>query len=172
MTGPFRELELSLRVNGQEWRGMVGAHELLLDVLRDRVGLTGAKRSCEVQVCGACTVLLDGRPTSACSCLAYEADGRELRTVEGLADDGRPSELQQAFIEELGAQCGFCTGGQLLAATALLDRRRDLTYDDVAEWMSGNLCRCGCYPAIARAVLRTAGTASHNHQPEGNADGH
>jgi xanthine dehydrogenase YagT iron-sulfur-binding subunit len=167
---PFTELELALRVNGVEWRGTVGAHELLLDVLRDRIGLTGAKRSCEVQVCGACTVLIDGRPASACSCLAYEAHGRELTTVEGLAHDGEPNDLQQAFIEELGAQCGYCTSGQLLAATALLDRERDLTYDDVAEWMSGNLCRCGCYPAIARAVLRTA--AGPHHQPARDADGH
>lgn len=170
MTAPLRELELELHVNGVEWRGTVGVHELLLDVLRDRIGLTGAKRSCEVQVCGACTVLIDGRPASACSCLAYEAHGRQLTTVEGLARGSELNELQQAFIEEVGAQCGYCTSGQLLAATALLARGRHLTYDDVAEWMSGNLCRCGCYPAIARAVLRTA--AGGHHQPGRHTDEH
>lgn len=154
MAEPLQSVRVSFRVNGEQWSGDVPADELLLDLLRDRVGLTGVKRSCQMQVCGACTALVDGAPVSSCSLLAYEVDGKSVTTVEGLAPDGELAPLQQAFVDETAVQCGYCTPGQLLAASALLERRSELTYDEVAEWMSGNVCRCGCYPAIARAVLR------------------
>jgi carbon-monoxide dehydrogenase small subunit len=168
MSAPFSHAELALTVNGREWRGEVPVHELAIDFLRDRVGLKGTKRSCELQVCGACTVLVDGRPASACGRLAYELDGTAVTTVEGLAGDDGPSALQQAFVDEVGAQCGYCTSGQLMAATALLEQRPHPGYAEIAEWMSGNVCRCGCYPAIARAVRKVV-----NDQPVGDElDGH
>ena len=156
MSEPFRALEISTRLNGTPWAGEVPVDELLLDFLRDRAELRGVKRSCQLQVCGACTVLVDGEPVSACSFLAYEIDGKAVTTVEGLERDGELSPLQQAFVDEMASQCGYCTPGQLLSATALMERRTDPTHDEVAEWMSGNVCRCGCYPAIARAVLKVS----------------
>jgi aerobic-type carbon monoxide dehydrogenase small subunit (CoxS/CutS family) len=163
MSQPFATVEISTRLNGEPWSGEIPVDEMLLDFLRERAGLRGAKRSCQLQVCGACTVLVDGRPVSACSCLAYEADGRSVRTVEGLERDGELNDLQQAFVDELAVQCGYCTSGQLLSATALLERGGELAYEDVADWMSGNVCRCGCYPAIARAVLHVAERRRDNH---------
>lgn len=163
MAQPFSTVEISARLNGELWHGEVPVDEMLLDFLRDRAGLRGAKRSCQLQVCGACTVLVEGRPVSSCSCLAYEVDGHTVTTVEGLEHDGELNDLQQAFVDELAVQCGYCTSGQLLSATALLERREQLAYEDVAEWMSGNLCRCGCYPAIARAVMNVAESRRNNH---------
>ena len=166
MSEPFSQAPVSVVVNGDRWRGEVPVHELLLDFLRERLGLTGTKRSCEVQACGACTVLVDGRPTSACSRLAYDVDGRTVTTVEGLEVEGRPNALQQAFVDEVAAQCGYCTSGQLMAATALLDRcDGEPAYVEMTEWMSGNVCRCGCYPAIARAVRRVAEAGTPKEQP-------
>jgi carbon-monoxide dehydrogenase small subunit len=171
MAEPFSEAPVSVVVNGERWEGDVPVHELLVDFLRDRLGLTGTKRSCGVQVCGACTVLVDGRPTSGCSRLAYDVDGRTVTTVEGLELEDGPNPLQQAFVAELAAQCGYCTSGQLMAATALLERRDGaLAYEEIAEWMSGNVCRCGCYPAIARAVQKTA-AGTVNEQPARDVDG-
>jgi carbon-monoxide dehydrogenase small subunit len=169
---PFSEAPVSVVVNGDPWQGEVPVHELLVDFLRDRLGLTGTKRSCEVQVCGACTVLVDGRPTSACSRLAYDVDGRTVTTVEGLELEDGPTPLQRAFVDEVAAQCGYCTSGQLMAATALLERHDGRpAYEEIAEWMSGNLCRCGCYPAIARAVQKAA-VETVNEQPARDVDGY
>jgi aerobic-type carbon monoxide dehydrogenase small subunit (CoxS/CutS family) len=147
-------LPVSIGVNGQSWSGEIPVEEVLLDFLRVRLGLTGSKRSCNSEVCGACTVLVDGRPVSSCNYLAFEADGREVTTVEGLARDGRLDPIQEAFISQVAAQCGFCTSGQLMATRALLDENPRPTYEEMTEWLSGNICRCGTYPAIARAIAQ------------------
>jgi aerobic-type carbon monoxide dehydrogenase small subunit (CoxS/CutS family) len=147
---------LSTTVNGQAWSGEVPVEEVLLDFLRHRLGLTGTKRSCESEVCGACTVLVDGQPVSSCTYLAFEAGGKQVLTVEGLAHGDQLDPLQEAFIRNVGAQCGYCTPGQLMAAKALLLENPSPSYDELVEWMSGNICRCGCYPAIARSILEAA----------------
>jgi aerobic-type carbon monoxide dehydrogenase small subunit (CoxS/CutS family) len=125
-------------------------------VLRDRLQLTGTKLGCGRGECGACTVLLDGRPAYACLALAAGCAGQSITTVEGLAPDGTLHPLQRAFIEMDALQCGYCTPGQLMAAAALLARTTDPTTDDVCRAMSGNLCRCGTYPKIVRAVQAAA----------------
>jgi carbon-monoxide dehydrogenase small subunit len=149
-------LQLSLRVNGNLCEISVEPHELLLDVVRDRLGLTGAKRSCDVQVCGACTLLLDGRPVSACTLLAFEANGREILTIEGLAENSKLHPLQEAFIERGGFQCGFCTPGMILTAKALLDKMPDPTEEDIVHYMHGNICRCTGYKKIIESILAAA----------------
>lgn len=152
----LQELEIELVVNGQPWRGSVPVEEVLLDFLRQRLGLTGTKRGCESEVCGACTVLVDGQPFSSCTYLAFEATAKRVTTVEGLAAGDTLHPLQEAFIRNVAAQCGYCTPGQLMAAVALLDRNPAPTYDEIADWMTGNICRCGCYPAIATAIREAA----------------
>jgi carbon-monoxide dehydrogenase small subunit len=129
---------------------------LLLDVLRDRLQLKGARRSCDMQVCGACTVLVDGAPVSACTYLAVEVDGREVTTVEGLADGDRLHPLQEAFIDHGAVQCGFCTAGMLLTAKALLAEDPSPTSERVAEYLRGSLCRCTGYRKILDAILACA----------------
>ena len=129
---------------------------LLLDVLRDRLQLKGARRSCDMQVCGACTVLVDGAPVSACTYLAVEVDGREVTTVEGLADGDRLHPLQEAFIDHGAVQCGFCTAGMLLTAKALLAEDPSPTRRRVAEYLRGSLCRCTGYRKILDAILACA----------------
>ena len=148
--------DVEISVNGRKWNGEVPAEEVLLDFLRYRVRLTGTKRSCESQVCGACTVLVDGSAISACSYLAFEANGKAVTTIEGLASGDRLDPLQQAFIRNVGGQCGFCTSGQIMAAKALLINNPSPTYGEISEWLKGNICRCGCYPAIARSVVEAA----------------
>ena len=143
-------------INGRPWDGEVPVEEVLLDLIRCRAGFTGPKRSCESEVCGACTVLVNGKPTSSCSYLAFEADGKTVTTVEGLAEGERLDPLQEAFIRNVGAQCGYCTPGQLMAARALLVENPSPTYAELQEWMKGNICRCGCYPAIAQSILEAA----------------
>jgi aerobic-type carbon monoxide dehydrogenase small subunit (CoxS/CutS family) len=147
---------LSFTINGRPWSGEAPVEEVLLDLIRYRVGLTGPKRSCESEVCGACTVLVDGRPTSSCSYLAFEANGKSVTTVEGLAQGEALDPLQEAFIRNVGAQCGYCTPGQLMAARALLVENPSPTYEQLQQWMKGNICRCGCYPAIAQSILEAA----------------
>jgi len=147
---------ITVTVNGRPVDAVIEPRELLLDFLRDRLGLTGAKRSCDVQVCGACTVLLDGQAVSACCTLAYEARGRQVTTIEGLAADGRLHPLQEAFAEHAAVQCGFCTPGMLMAAKALFVENPAPTADDVREALSGNLCRCTGYTKIIEAVLAAA----------------
>jgi len=147
---------IALTVNGRDVALEVPAHALLLDVLRDRLDLKGAKRSCDVQVCGACTVLVDGAPVSACTYLAVEADGREVLTVEGLGAPDALHPLQQAFIDGGAVQCGFCTSGMLLTAKALLDDIPSPTKAEVLHHLRGSLCRCSGYRKIVDAILACA----------------
>ena len=150
------KFKLSVTVNGERWSGEVPIEETLLEFLRDRRGLTGTKRSCESEVCGACTVLIDNRPVSACNFLAFETNGKTVLTIEGVAQDGKLEPLQEAFIRNIGAQCGYCTPGQIMAAKALLIENPNPSREQVAEWLSGNICRCGAYGAIAQSVLEAA----------------
>ena len=149
-------IPIELTVNGRRRALEVAVHHSLLDVLRDDLGLTGTKECCLVGECGACTVILDGRIVDSCLVLAIEADGAEITTVEGLAEGGRLSALQQAFLDEGAVQCGFCTPGQLMAAHDLLGRNPHPTVPEIQEGLAGNLCRCGCYLQITEAVLATA----------------
>ena len=144
---------LRLRVNGIEYTAQVEPHRSLLSVLRTEVGLTGTKEGCDDSECGACMVLLDGRPLNSCSYLALQAGGREVTTVEGLAANGELHPLQEAILTEGGVQCGFCTPGMLISAKALLDLNREPTEADVRHALGGNLCRCTGYQKIVAAVL-------------------
>jgi xanthine dehydrogenase YagT iron-sulfur-binding subunit len=145
-----------LHLNGQAVELEPAHSATLLDALRDTVGLTGTKRACDRGECGACTVHVDGAPVYSCLTLAHGCDGRSVTTIEGLATGGVPHPLQEAFAFEDAAQCGFCTPGQLMAAAALLTERPDPTDDEIVAAMSGNLCRCGTYPKIVKAVRRAA----------------
>jgi aerobic-type carbon monoxide dehydrogenase small subunit (CoxS/CutS family) len=149
-------MRLELRVNEQPVVREIEPQELLLDFLRDRLGLTGAKRSCEMQVCGTCTVLVDGRPVSSCCFLAADAEGREVLTVEGLA--GRPefARLEEAFTRHAALQCGFCTPGMLLTVAALLETGELTSAEEVKRSLNGNLCRCTGYRGIYEAVCDLA----------------
>ena len=144
---------LRMTVNGEHAEHLIEPAETLAEVLRERMHLTGAKISCDMQVCGACTVLVDGLPVSACTYLAYEARNRHVLTIEGLAEhDGPLHPLQQAFIDENGFQCGFCTPGMILAAKSLLDRNPDASESEIISYMEGNLCRCTGYRPIVHAI--------------------
>jgi len=158
MTRPAdtQTIPVSFTLNGRLQEIDVEPNELLLDVVRDRLGLTGAKRSCDVQVCGACTLLVDGRPVSACTTLAFEVRGRSVLTIEGLAADGKLHPLQEAFIEHGGFQCGFCTPGMLLASKALLDENPNPTEEELKHFMHGNLCRCTGYKKIIESIMAAA----------------
>jgi aerobic-type carbon monoxide dehydrogenase small subunit (CoxS/CutS family) len=147
---------MRLTVNGDEHEVLLQGHETLLVVLRERLGLTGTKLGCGRGECGACTVLVEGRPVYSCLTLAAGCEGESIATVEGLMSGASLHPLQRAFIELDALQCGFCTPGQLMAAAALLSRRSEPTADDVRHAMSGNLCRCGAYPKIVRAVQAAA----------------
>src|SRR5438067_12370352 len=148
---------LSLLVNGRTYDVEVEPHRNLLSVIRNEVGLTGAKEGCDDSECGACMVLLDGQPVNSCSYLALQADGREVVTIEGLAGkDGQLHPLQQAFLDQGGVQCGFCTPGMLISATALLDRNPSPDEEEIRLALSGNLCRCTGYSGIVRAVQSAA----------------
>jgi carbon-monoxide dehydrogenase small subunit len=144
------------RINGREQTLAIENATLLLDLLRDR-GLTGAKPSCEMEVCGACTVLLDGLPVSACTTLAVELDGRSVETVEHLAsprDELHP--IQRAFLDASALQCGFCTPGMIMSVKALLEHQPRPSRAEVIHWLEGNICRCTGYEAIVDAVLAAA----------------
>ena len=160
---------IRLTINGVAQRIEVEDRWTLVEVLRDHVGLTGTKIGCDRGECGACTVLLDGKPVYSCSQLAVWADGRIVQTVEGLARDGRLNPLQQAFVDHNAAQCGFCTSGQLMVATALLARTPRPTASQVRAGMTGNLCRCSNYNAIVEAVLAASGTPSQTTAGNGGA---
>jgi aerobic-type carbon monoxide dehydrogenase small subunit (CoxS/CutS family) len=149
-------IPVSFNLNGRQQELEVEPHELLLDVVRERLELTGAKRSCDVEVCGACTLLVDGRPISACTTLALEVRGRSVLTIEGLAADGQLHPLQEAFIEHGGFQCGFCTPGMILAAKALLDENPDPTEEELKHFMHGNICRCTGYKKIIESIMAAA----------------
>src|SRR5262249_54871238 len=147
---------LTVTVNGVSYPLEVEPDTTLLRAVREHVGLTGAKEGCDDSECGACMMLLDGRPVNACSYLALQAEGRAVTTVEGLATDGGLDPLQQAFLEHGGVQCGFCTPGMLISATALLAKHPNPTEDEVRVGLSGNLCRCTGYDGIVKAVLDVA----------------
>ena len=146
----------TLTVNGDAYPVEIDPHTSLLDAVRDHVGLTGSKEGCDDSECGACMILLDGKPVNSCSYLALQAEGRAVTTVEGLADGAQLSALQAAFLHEGGVQCGFCTPGMLISATALLRTNPDPSEDDIRIGLSGNLCRCTGYDGIVRAVRSAA----------------
>ncbi len=151
-------MEIALSVNGAAVARDVPPEELLLDFLRDSLGLTGAKKSCEVQVCGACTVLVDGRPVSACCYLAADADGREVTTIEGLSGQPEFERLEEAFTRHAGLQCGFCTPAMLLTVSALLASGELDSEEEIKRNLAGNLCRCTGYRGILEAVEELAGS--------------
>jgi carbon-monoxide dehydrogenase small subunit len=149
--------EATLNVNGVGYPVEIEPGRSLLSVLRSEVGLTGSKEGCDDSECGACMVLLDGRPVNSCSYLALQADGREVMTIEGLsAADGELHPLQRAFLDQGGVQCGFCTPGMLISAKALLDENPKPSEDEIRLALSGNLCRCTGYSGIVRAVQSAA----------------
>jgi aerobic-type carbon monoxide dehydrogenase small subunit (CoxS/CutS family) len=149
-------VRVTLTVNGEAHVLDIEPLERLADVLRDRLSLTGTKIGCGEGACGACAVLVDGEPQNSCLMLAAAAEGHDLVTIEGLSRDGL-TPLQEAFIREDALQCGYCTAGQVVSATALLARVPNPTADDVRAALAGNLCRCGCYVKIEQAVLACAG---------------
>lgn len=153
---PAELVRVTLRINGRAYRLLVEPRWSLLFVLRERLGLTGTKVGCERGECGACTVLIDGLPRYACLTLAVEAEGHEVTTIEGLLRGEELGVVQQAFLEEDAFQCGFCTPGQVMAAEGLLRANPDPTVAEIRAAMAGNLCRCGAYAHIVKAVQRAA----------------
>jgi carbon-monoxide dehydrogenase small subunit len=150
-------VEIALSVNGREVIRTLEPQELLLDFLRDSLALTGAKRSCDVQVCGACTVLVDGRPVSSCCFLAADAAGAEVTTIEGLAEQPEFERLEEVFTRHAALQCGFCTPGMLLTVGALLASGELDSEEEIKRSLAGNLCRCTGYRGILEAVAELAG---------------
>jgi len=153
------KVEATLSVNGVSYPVELEPGTSLLAAVRDVVGLTGAKEGCDDSECGACMMLLDGQPVNSCSYLALQAEGSDVTTVEGLATGDELSPLQAAFLEHGGVQCGFCTPGMLISATALLEDNPEPSADDVRIALSGNLCRCTGYDGIVKAVLAVAGAS-------------
>ena len=147
---------VSLNVNGGDCELTVEPRVTLLDALRDRLGLTGTKKGCDQGTCGACTVLVNGRAIDSCLTLAVMHEGEAIVTIEGIAQGGELDPVQRAFIKHDGFQCGFCTPGQIVSAVALLSEGKTLDRDTVRHELSGNICRCGCYPNIVDAVLEAA----------------
>jgi aerobic-type carbon monoxide dehydrogenase small subunit (CoxS/CutS family) len=152
-------MKVELQVNGRTVVREIAPQELLLDFLRERLGLTGAKRSCDVQVCGACTVLVGGRPVSSCCYLAADAEGRDVLTIEGLAERAEFERLEEAFTRHAGLQCGFCTPGMLLTVAALLESGELTSAAEIKRGLAGNLCRCTGYRGILEAVCELAGVS-------------
>ncbi len=147
---------VTLIVNGSPATAEVEARTLLVELLRERLHLTGTHVGCDTSQCGACTVLVDGRSVKACTCLALSCEGREVTTIEGVAENGRLHPLQEAFRRCHGLQCGFCTPGMVMSSLDLLSRNPDPTEHEVREWLEGNLCRCTGYHGIVAAVLDAA----------------
>lgn len=157
MSNRHEEINLVFRLNGKDVATECEPQQTLAEVLRNRLNLNGTKVSCEVQVCGACTVLVDGLPVSACTYLAYEVQGRKVTTIEGLESADRTLHpLQQSFIDEFAFQCGFCTPGMIMSAKALLDDNPDPSQDEIIHHMDGNLCRCTGYVSIVKAIQKAA----------------
>ena len=148
---------ISLVVNGLPRNVEVEARTTLLDMIRDQLGLTGAKLGCDIQVCGACTLLVNGKPVSACSMLAVDADGCDVLTIEGLSEKNSLHPLQEAFMESGALQCGYCTSGFILTAKALLDENPKPSEQQIRDYLAGNFCRCGCYQEIMQAVKEVGG---------------
>jgi xanthine dehydrogenase YagT iron-sulfur-binding subunit len=151
---------LSLRINGVQHTLEIDPRVTLLDALRESLGLTGTKKGCDHGECGACTVLVDGRRINACLAFAIMHEGSEITTIEGLADGVHLHPIQAAFIEHDAFQCGYCTPGQIMSAVALLDEGHARSDEEIREWMSGNICRCGAYPNIVAAIQQAAAGAS------------
>ncbi len=149
-------ISISLNVNGEDCPVQVKPHWSLAYVLREKIGLTGTKTGCEMGTCGSCTVLVDGKPVFACLRLAADAEGHRVETIEGVETDGVLHPLQQAFIEDHGMQCGFCTPGMIIAAKALLEKNPDPSEREVREAIGGHLCRCGTYVRIVKSILHGA----------------
>ncbi len=149
---------VTMQVNGDARRVELDSRVTLLDALRDELGLTGTKKGCDQGACGACTVLVDGKRVVSCLMLAAQCDGREVTTIEGLAADGQLHPVQEAFVRHDAFQCGYCTPGQIMSAIALLQEGRAGSDEDVREFMSGNICRCGAYPNIRAAIREIAGS--------------
>jgi carbon-monoxide dehydrogenase small subunit len=148
---------ITLTVNGEEHEIAIKINSMLVDVIRDQIGLTGTKAGCSSGSCGACTLLIDGRPMLACSTLAIECDGKAVRTVEDLADGEKLSPVQEAFLDQGAVQCGFCTPGMLMSVTALVESNPKPTHQEIKKALEGNLCRCTGYNAIFNAVLQVTG---------------
>lgn len=156
---------IELRVNGERHEVTVRPRHMLAEVLREKIGLTGTKHGCEQGTCGACTVLLDGRPVLSCMTLALECDGADVRTVEGLAQGETLSPVQQAFLDQWAVQCGFCTPGMLMSITALLEKNPKPTTAEIKKALEGNLCRCTGYNAIVAAVRQASGQLQEPASP-------
>jgi xanthine dehydrogenase YagT iron-sulfur-binding subunit len=182
--GSANAVEVTLRINGSDRRIIIDPRVTLLDLLRERLGLTGTKKGCDHGQCGACTVLVNGRRINSCLSLAASHDGDRVRTIEGIAQSGVLAPVQAAFIEHDALQCGYCTPGQICSAVALLSEVRkgdasfvtpnpqrlgpvELTGEEIRERMSGNLCRCGAYPGIVAAVKAASGTIGNASRMEG-----
>ena len=150
---------VTLTINGEKKAVAVDTRTSLLDMVRERVGLTGTKKGCNQGACGACTVLLNGRRINSCLTLAVMHDGAEITTVEGLAQGGRLHPLQQAFIDRDAFQCGYCTSGQIVSGVGCIAEGHTGSREEIREWMSGNICRCGAYTNIVDAVAQAAGKA-------------
>lgn len=150
-----------IKVNGTVHAADLESRVTLLDYLHDRLALTGTRKGCNEGACGTCTVLIDGKRMNACLTLAAQCDGREVTTVEGLAQSDKLHPVQQAFIDHDAFQCGYCTSGQIISAVACIEEGHTGSEAEVREWMSGNLCRCSCYPQITAAVLDAAGRVNN-----------
>lgn len=148
--------QVSLIVNGTRSTVTVDNRTSLLDLLREQLGLTGTKKGCDAGACGACTVLVNGRRVNGCLTLAVRLDGAEVTTIEGLARGERLHPLQEAFIDQDAFQCGYCTPGQIMSGVGCIQERHTGSPEEIREWMSGNICRCGCYVKIVRAVQQAA----------------
>lgn len=154
---PAPSSRVSLKVNGAQRTVTVDNRTSLLDLLREHFGLTGSKKGCNAGACGACTVLVDGHRQNSCLTLAVRLDGAEVTTIEGLADGEKLHALQQAFIDQDAFQCGYCTPGQIVSGVGCIQEGHTDSPEEIREWMSGNICRCGCYVKIVRAVQQAAG---------------
>lgn len=163
--GPGK-VPVTLRVNGVDYDVEIEPRETLLDVLREKLSLTGTKKVCDNGQCGACSVIIKDRLVYSCLTLAVECGGKEIRTIEGLSEEGKPDPVQEAFIREDGFQCGFCTPGQVMAVTHLLEENPSPTLEEVKRGISGNLCRCGAYPKIFKAAVTAADLKCKEKQRE------
>jgi xanthine dehydrogenase YagT iron-sulfur-binding subunit len=156
MSATISEVAVALRVNGIDHELRLDARVTLLDALRDELGLTGTKKGCDQGACGACTVLVDGKRVLSCLMLTAQADGREITSIEALSENGELHPVQQAFVRHDAFQCGYCTPGQIMSAVSLLAEGRAGSDEEIREFMSGNLCRCGAYPNIVAAIREVA----------------
>jgi xanthine dehydrogenase YagT iron-sulfur-binding subunit len=157
ITGPG-EVPITLQINGKPYRTSVEPRTTLLDSLRHRLDLTAAKRVCDRGTCGACTVIIDNKVMYSCTVLAVDAVGRQIQTLEGLSQNGKPHPVSQAFVNNDAQQCGYCTPGFVMAAKGFLDKHPNPSYEDVKKGLGGNLCRCGTYVGVRKAVMEAAQT--------------